>query len=142
MNKDNYKMYSAQKNKESDVEFQKKTEKLKRVENIQKTSTSNREGQPKKLPQISTIKTRETKSKDKIYIDSLNAIITALNEENKNLKDKNTELEALLSAARDEFEDNENALLEIAEKYDNLELKYNKLKEKLAKTTEHTQVII
>ena len=113
---------------------------IKNLENITKTSTSNRGNSRKKV--VVAIKPIEanTSKIDKDQIENLKSLVNNLSDENLKLKERNSELEALLSAAQDDIEDHEKALLEIADKYEDLLKRFNELSVKPNKKKVHAKV--
>ena len=107
---------------------------LKPLDNVKNTSTSQKEcvatSQLTKRTNIKFHSNAKIDNNDKIdnfYIRNLQAYVKELTEENLSLKDKNSELEALLAAAKDELEQHEESLLEISKVYEELETNYKKL---------------
>ena len=74
----------------------------------------------RRLPSLTPGRIKEGKINDLAYVKNLQAYVKELSEENRQLKIKNAELEALFAAAHDEIEEHEKALLELSNAYEDL----------------------
>ena len=107
---------------------------IKPINNIKNTSTSqklkltssNRYTNKNKTKLIKT-PNKEEENIDHFYIENLQSYVKELADENYELRKKNSELESLLAASKDDLECHEEALLEIGKLFEELELKYNSL---------------
>ncbi len=101
---------------------------LKQIENLKQTSSENIAISIKKVRGPSSKKKQaEEEKSDHLLLKNLQAYVSDLTEDNQRLRDKNTELEALLAAAHDEIRDHETALLELSDSYEELVKKFNDL---------------